>query len=61
MAIVQVLLALVFRSAGRLLNPEPGGATVMLFGLDDSESDEGTSGQRATGPVSGDTSADTHN
>src|SRR6059058_1659812 len=32
MAIVQALLALVFRSAGRLLNTAFGWATIMLFG-----------------------------
>jgi len=32
MAIVQALLALVFRSAGRLLNMVFGWATMMLFG-----------------------------
>src|SRR5215216_5610160 len=32
MAIVQALLALIFRSAGKLLNTAFGWATVMLFG-----------------------------
>src|SRR3954453_21293577 len=32
MALVQALLALVFRSAGRLLNTAFGWATIMLFG-----------------------------